>query len=97
MLTTQYENLIMKEGESIREIHTRFTSITNELCCLGEAIHPSKQVRKILRILPKSWQSKVDVITKASDLKTLEIGELIGNLQTHKLNKQQDHSKKYVK
>lgn len=31
MLTTQYENFRMKEGETIHEIHTRFTSITNEL------------------------------------------------------------------
>ena len=54
LLTTQYENFTMKEGESIHDMQTRFSSITNELRCLGEPIPTSKQVRKILRVLPKS-------------------------------------------
>ncbi|XP_049349519.1 uncharacterized protein LOC125814108 [Solanum verrucosum] len=89
MLTTQYENFCMKEGETIFEMNSRFTSITNELRCLGEPIPLSKQVRKILKILPKSWESKVDAITEAKDLKTLSMDELIGNLQTYELNKKQ--------
>ncbi|XP_049361978.1 uncharacterized protein LOC125826663 [Solanum verrucosum] len=80
MLTTQYENFCMKEGETIFEMNSRFTSITNELRCLGEPIPLSKQVRKILKVLPKSWKSKIDVITEAKDLKTLSMDELIGNL-----------------
>jgi len=51
MLTNQYENFYMKEAETIHEMNTRFTSITNELRCLGEPIQPSKQVRKILKVL----------------------------------------------
>ncbi|KAH0645174.1 hypothetical protein KY284_033058 [Solanum tuberosum] len=43
MLTTQYENFTMKEGESIHDMHTRFSSITNELPSLGEPISSSKQ------------------------------------------------------
>lgn len=46
------------------------------------------------RVLPKSWDSKVDVIKEARDRKTLTMDELIGNLQTHELNKKHDHSKK---
>lgn len=88
MLTTQYENFYMKEGETIFEMNSRFTSITNELRCLGEPIPLSKHVRKILKVLPKSWESKVNVITEAKDLKTLAMDELIGNLQTYELNKQ---------
>ena len=97
LLTTQYENFTMKEGESIHDMQTRFSSITNELRCLGEPIPTSKQVRKILRVLPKSWESKVDAITEAKDLKTLTMDELIGNLQTHELNKHHDQSKREVK
>ncbi|XP_015162449.1 uncharacterized protein [Solanum tuberosum] len=43
MLITRYEKFSIKEGETIHEMHTRFTSITNELRCLGEPIHSSKQ------------------------------------------------------
>ncbi|XP_015159183.1 uncharacterized protein [Solanum tuberosum] len=89
MLTTQYENFCMKECETIFEMNSRFTSITNELRCLGEPIPVSKQVRKILKVLPKSWESKVDAIIEAKDLMTLPMDELIGNLQTYELNKKQ--------
>lgn len=84
----------MKEGESIYDTYTRFSSIINELKCLEELIHPNKQVRKILRILPKSWTGKVDAITKAKDLKVPTMNALIGNLQTHELNRANDAAKK---
>lgn len=54
MLTTQYEKFTMKEGETIYEMYTRFSSITNESHCLVEPISQSKQVRKVMRVLPKS-------------------------------------------
>lgn len=44
----------MMEGESIHDMQTRFSAITNELKCLGEPISQSKQVRNILRVLTKS-------------------------------------------
>ncbi|XP_049405388.1 uncharacterized protein LOC125868860 [Solanum stenotomum] len=89
MLTTQYEKFIMKEGETIFEMNSRFTSITNELRGLGEPIPVRKQIHKILKVLPKSWESKVDSITEAKDLMTLPMDELIGNLQTYEMNKKQ--------
>ncbi|XP_015167052.1 uncharacterized protein [Solanum tuberosum] len=78
-----------KEGETIFEMNPRFTSIINELRYLGEPIPLREQVRKILKVLPKSWESKVNAITEEKDLKTLSMDELIGNLQTYELNKQQ--------
>ncbi|XP_049389484.1 uncharacterized protein LOC125853776 [Solanum stenotomum] len=86
-----------EEGETIHEMSTRFASITNELRSLGEPVHTSKQVRKILRVLPKSWSSKVDAITEVKDLKVLTMDSLIGSLQTHEMNRNQEESKKEVK
>lgn len=60
MLTTQYETFIMKEGESIKEMHTRFTAVKSELHYLDEDIRPFKHVWKILSIPPKSLNNKVD-------------------------------------
>ncbi|XP_009779490.2 uncharacterized protein [Nicotiana sylvestris] len=68
MLTTKYELFKMKEDESIQEMHTRFTSIINELHSLGEIISTNKLVRKILSVLPGSWESKVNIIIEAKDL-----------------------------
>ncbi|XP_070029457.1 uncharacterized protein [Nicotiana sylvestris] len=38
MLTTKYELFRMKDDESVQDMHTRFTSIINELPSLGETI-----------------------------------------------------------
>ncbi|XP_069154589.1 uncharacterized protein [Solanum lycopersicum] len=97
MLTSRYENFKMKEGETIHDMFTKFSSITNELRSLGEPISMTKQVRKVLRILPKFWESKVDAITEAKDLKVLTMDALIGNLKTHEMNRNYDLSKKEIK
>ncbi|XP_075106814.1 uncharacterized protein LOC142179831 [Nicotiana tabacum] len=81
MRTTEYELFRMKDDESIQDMHTRFTSIINELHSLGEIIPRNKLVRKILSVLPGSWESKVNAITKAKDLQTLTIDELIGEVE----------------
>ncbi|XP_070025218.1 uncharacterized protein LOC142181820 [Nicotiana tabacum] len=62
------EQLRMKDDESIQDIHTQFTSIIKELHSLGESIQRNKLVRKILNVLPSSWESKVNTITEAKDL-----------------------------
>ncbi|XP_075101997.1 uncharacterized protein LOC142177407 [Nicotiana tabacum] len=77
MLTTEYELFRMNDDESIQDMHTRFTSIINELHFLGETIPRNKLVRKILSVLPSSWVSKVNAITEAKDLQTLTIYEPI--------------------
>ncbi|XP_075083307.1 uncharacterized protein LOC142167053 [Nicotiana tabacum] len=64
MLTTEYELFRMKDDESIQDMHTCFTSIINELHSLGETILRNKLIRKILSVLPSSWKSKVNAITR---------------------------------
>ncbi|XP_070015919.1 uncharacterized protein [Nicotiana sylvestris] len=64
MFTTKYELFRMKNDESIQDMHTRFTSIIKELHSLGEFIPMNKIVRKILSILPSSWESKVMLLLK---------------------------------
>nr|XP_016486997.1 PREDICTED: uncharacterized protein LOC107807176 [Nicotiana tabacum] len=80
----------MEEDEFIQVMHTRFTSIINELHSLGEIIPTNKLVRKILSVLPGSWESKVNAITEAKDLQKLTIGDLIGNLKTYEMKRKKD-------
>ncbi|XP_070003298.1 uncharacterized protein [Nicotiana sylvestris] len=58
ILTTEYELFRMKDDESIPDMHTRFTSIINGLHSLRDVIPINKIVRKILNVLPGSWESK---------------------------------------
>lgn len=87
MLTTQYELFKMNERESIQDMHTNFTSISNGLHCLVEVLKISMLVRKILSVLVESWEN---VIIEAKDHMTLTMDELIGNLKTYELKKQQN-------
>ena len=77
----------MAEGETIQEMHTRFTAIINEIYSLDEIIPNGKVVKKLLSVLPESLESKVEVITEACDLDKLVMDELIGNLMTYELKK----------
>ncbi|XP_009803953.1 uncharacterized protein [Nicotiana sylvestris] len=68
MLTTEYGLFRIKEDESIQDMYTRFISIINELHSQRKIIPRNKLVRKILSVLPGSWETRVNAITEAKDL-----------------------------
>ncbi|XP_070002488.1 uncharacterized protein [Nicotiana sylvestris] len=89
LLYSQYENFTMKEGETIQEMYTRFTTLTNELKSLGRIILEEDKVEKILtRVLPVSWESKITAIQESKNIATLRLDELIGNLTAYELRRQ---------
>ncbi|XP_057434400.1 uncharacterized protein LOC130727312 [Lotus japonicus] len=53
LLTTQFENLKMKEEETVSEFHMKVRDMANASFALGEPMSEEKLVRKILRSLPK--------------------------------------------
>ena len=64
MLTSLYENFKMREGETIHELFTKLSSITNELRSLGEPISMSKQVRKVLQSFPSLGKVRLMLLLK---------------------------------
>ena len=52
LLMSKYERFVMEPRDSIQEMFTRFTNITNEHLSLGRHIPTDEQVRKIVRSLP---------------------------------------------
>ena len=87
MLTTQYENFVMKKGETIFEMNTRFAVITNELKGLWEPIPIYKQVCKVFKVLPKTWKKQGGCNHRSEGSDDSSYDEFIGNLQTYDLNK----------
>ncbi|XP_062099833.1 uncharacterized protein LOC133805684 [Humulus lupulus] len=83
--STQYENFKMKADETIANMYTRFTTITNGLNSLGKVLSQKEMVTKILRSLTKAYQGKVIAIQEAKDLSTLPLEELIGSLMNHEI------------
>ncbi|KAK2979090.1 hypothetical protein RJ640_022572 [Escallonia rubra] len=85
MLVKQYEAFKMKENESINEMYSRFTLITNGLRLLGKVYPEKEMVKKVLRSLPKRWEAKLTAIQEAKDLNVLKLKELVGSLMTHEI------------
>ncbi|CAO2837831.1 unnamed protein product, partial [Amaranthus hypochondriacus] len=88
LLMSKYERFVMEPKESIQEMFTRFTNITNELVSLGRLIPTDEQVRKILRSLPQDdrWRAKVTAIQESKDFTKFNLEELAGSLMTHELH-----------
>jgi len=87
LLCSQYENFIMHENDSIDDIVTRFTKITNGLTSLGDAIHNNQKVRKVIRALPPSWEVKTTTLKELNDKEEMELISLINNLKTHEIER----------
>jgi len=83
----KFELFEMGDRETVMDMYTHFTHVTNELKSLGKSFTTEELVRKILRFLPHSWETKVTAIQEAKDMKKITLDELIGNLQTYELRK----------
>ena len=77
----------MKENETLHEMITRLTALSNEPTSLGKAISEEEKLEKVLRVLPKSKQNvKVTAIREANkDLAGMTLDELVGNLRTYEM------------
>ena len=86
ILMHDYELFSIKDFESIVEMFSRFLVIVNKLEALGKTYTKVEKVMKILRSLPKKWETKVTPIQEAKDLTKLSLEELIGSLMTYEIN-----------
>jgi len=79
LLHSQYENFAMNENESIDDMITKFTKITNALTSLANGIDNDQKVRKVIRNLPPSWEVKATTLKELNDKEEMELIGLIGN------------------
>ncbi|CAM8877687.1 unnamed protein product [Rhodiola kirilowii] len=86
MVTSKFENLRMQEDETITDFNTRVLDISNELFALGEPVAEETLVRKVLRSLTKRFAMKALTVKEAHDVKTMRLDELMGSLQTHEMD-----------
>ena len=75
----------MSDDKLFDSFYGRLNEIVIAKLNLGEKIEDAKVVRKILRSLLESFQSKVTTIEESKDLDEIKIQELIGSLQTYEL------------
>ncbi|XP_049368191.1 uncharacterized protein LOC125833082 [Solanum verrucosum] len=80
-LKTTHEGMTQVNESKVDILTTQYENFSMKK---GETINEMRR-----RVLPKSWKSKVNSITEARNLKVLTMDDLIGNLQTYELNRQQ--------
>ena len=77
----------MQENESIDDMITKFTKITNALTSLGDEIDNDQKVRKVIHALPPSLEIKATTLKELNNKDEMELISLIGNLKTHEIEK----------
>ena len=75
----------MLDNESIDEMLTCFTKIANELSSLGDSIDNDQKMRKIIRVLSKSWEVKATTLKELNDREEMDFSGFIENLKTHEI------------
>jgi hypothetical protein len=81
----QFEQLKMKEDETIGKYFLRIEEMVNAMKALGETIGEPSLVQKILRSLPDRFNSKVSAIEELNDIKTLQFDQLLGTLTAYEM------------
>ena len=77
----------MHENESINDMVTKFTKITNGLASSRDVIDNDQKVWKLIRALSSSWEVKATTLKELNDKKVIELIGLISNLKTHEMER----------
>ncbi|PRQ39087.1 hypothetical protein RchiOBHm_Chr4g0421211 [Rosa chinensis] len=75
----------MGTDQSIDDFHARLINVTSQCYSLGDPFEEHRIVKKFLRSLPPSFQSKQTAIEEAQDIDTYSLDELVGNLKTFEM------------
>lgn len=82
-LRREFENLLMKEDETIQVFVSRVSTIVNQMRSYSEQITDKVVVEKILRSLTPRFDHVAVAIEESKDLTTLSFDDLKGSLQSH--------------
>ena len=78
-----FDNLTMKETESVKDFNSRVAEIVNQIKSYGDTIQEQKLVEKILQSLPQKFDHVVAAIEESKDSLVLTMYELMGSLEAH--------------
>ena len=95
-LTTQFENLRMRDDESLSDFYTKLYDIANKSFALSEKISETTLVMKIIRSLLDRFSSKVIAIEEAKDLGSMKVEDLMGSLHTFEMTLKQRKREKSI-
>ena len=83
-LTTRFESIRM--SDDFDEFYAKLNDIVNSAYNLGEIYDQPKIFRKILRSLTGDFRPKMTAIIESKDVDSIPVDELVGFLQSYKLD-----------
>ena len=95
-LRRNFEELEMKDGDSITEYFSRVMMVSNDMRNLGEDIPDAKVVEKILRTLVEKYTYVVCAIEESKDITEMTVDELQSSLLVHEQNLSKHSSEEQV-
>lgn len=82
-LKAEFENLIMKETESIDDFSMKMNDLVTNIRTLGETVEENYVVKKFLRAMPSKFLQITSSIEQFGDLEQMSVEEIIGSLKAH--------------
>ncbi|KAG8499382.1 hypothetical protein CXB51_005988 [Gossypium anomalum] len=79
-LRRDFENLKMKEEETVKQYSDRIMAVVNSIRLLGEQFSEARIVEKVLSTLPERYEAKISSLEDSRDLATISLTELINAL-----------------
>ena len=92
-LKREFKTISMKRNEKIDDYSNRFARIVTNLRDLGESIDEYGAVSRLLRSVPKDFDSLILPLEQTSDLKTMRLEEAFGKPKVHELRLHERNSR----
>ncbi|KAL0441847.1 UNVERIFIED_CONTAM: putative mitochondrial protein [Sesamum radiatum] len=88
-LRRDFENMKMKDSETIDEYYTKVRELVNQLKAYGEDIPEKRVVEKLLISVTEKYDPIVTTIEETKDITTLTVTELVGSLEAYEKRRKQ--------
>ncbi|XP_074360758.1 uncharacterized protein LOC141701010 [Apium graveolens] len=79
----EFETLRMNDGEQLDDFYMKLNGLVSTIRALGEEIHESYVVKKLLRAVPSKFLQIASIIEQFGDLEKMTVEETVGSLQSH--------------
>ncbi|KAG8501378.1 hypothetical protein CXB51_003478 [Gossypium anomalum] len=94
-LRRDFENLKMKDAETIKQYADRIMATVNNIRLLGVDFAESRVVEKVITTILERFESKISSLEDSRDLTTIFLSELVNSLyalEQRRANRQEEHS-----
>ena len=84
----------MKDSDSVEQFMGQVSNVVSQLRLLGETLPDQRVVEKVLRSMPKRFESVIVAIEESKDLSQISVEDLMGSLISHesRMNKYEESS-----